>query len=53
MKPTPVEAHRAPDPEPIEEPGPEPFDIPHPHHPPVHTPQNDEEVPDPNPSVPG
>jgi hypothetical protein len=51
MKPAFVEAHRAPDPEPIEEPSGEPFDNPHPHHPPVHTPQNDEEVPDPNPSI--
>jgi hypothetical protein len=53
MKPVPIEAHRAPDPEPIEEPAPEPFDKPHPHHPPVHMPGSDEEepVPDPNPSM--
>lgn len=47
----PAEAHRAPDPEPIEEPQPEPFDNPHPHHPPVHTPQTDEPPPDHNPST--
>jgi hypothetical protein len=50
-QPIPVEAHRAPDPVPVEEPSPEPFDNPHPHHPPVQTPQNDDEVPDHNPSV--
>jgi hypothetical protein len=49
--PVPVEAHRAPDPVPIEEPVPEPYDTPHPRHPPVQTPQNDDEVPDHNPSV--
>jgi hypothetical protein len=52
MKPAqPIEAHRAPDPVPIEEPVPETFENPHPHHPPVHTPQTEEPVPDPNPSV--
>jgi hypothetical protein len=52
MNPVPFEAHRAPDPLPIEEPGDESFDNPHPHHPPVHTPQSDEEpVPDPKPSI--
>jgi hypothetical protein len=53
IKPVPVEAHRAPDPVPIEEPVPEPFDIPHPNHPPVQTPQQDDGVPDHNPSVAG
>ena len=49
----PVEAHRAPDPAPIEEPAPEPFDAPHPHHQPghPHTPQNEDPVPDHKPSV--
>jgi hypothetical protein len=53
MKPA-VEAHRAPDPVPVEDPAPDQFDTPHPHHPPVHTPQTDDEeppVPDPNPSM--
>jgi hypothetical protein len=53
MKPA-VEAHRAPDPRPVDDPVPEPFETPHPHHPPVHTPQTDDEeppVPDPNPSM--
>ncbi|MET0982027.1 MAG: hypothetical protein ABWY02_07995 [Telluria sp.] len=49
--PVPVRFHRAPDPVPIEEPMPEPFDAPHPHHTPVHTPQNDDPVPDRNPSI--
>lgn len=43
--------HRAPDPVPADQPVPEPFDNPHPHHPPVHMPQNDDPVPDPNPQV--
>ena len=52
MKPAqPIEAHRAPDPVPIEEPVPETFENPHPPPPPVHTPQTEEPVPDPNPSV--
>jgi hypothetical protein len=52
MKPLPVEAHRAPDPEPIEEPSPDSFDNPHPHHPPVQVPGDDEQVPpDHNPSI--
>jgi hypothetical protein len=45
-----IEAHRAPDPVPVEEPAPEPFDIPHPHHPPVQVPQHDDPVPDHKPS---
>jgi hypothetical protein len=52
MKPVPINAHRAPDPVPVEEPAPEPFDNPHPHHPPVHPPSGDDEpVPDHNPSI--
>jgi hypothetical protein len=51
MNPAVIEAHRAPDPVPADEPTPEPFDNPHPHHPPVHTPQDDDQVPDPNPFV--
>jgi len=50
----PVQAHRAPDPAPIEEPAPDPFDTPHPHHQPghPHLPQGEEEpVPDPKPSL--
>jgi len=46
-----IEAHRAPDPTPADEPLPDPADSPHPHHPPVHLPQNDDPVPDPHPSV--
>ncbi|WP_020654559.1 hypothetical protein [Massilia niastensis] len=46
----PVEAHRAPDPVPIEEPAPQPYDVPHPHHQPGHVPQSEEPVPDPKPS---
>lgn len=48
-----IEAHRAPDPAPIEEPAPEPFDTPHPHHQPghPHLPQNDDPVPDSKPSI--
>jgi hypothetical protein len=45
-----IDAHRAPDPVPDEEPMPDPFeDIP-PHHP-VHTPMNDDPLPDHNPSI--
>ena len=52
MTSLPIEAHRAPDPVPVEEPAPEPFDNPHPHHPPVHPPSGDDEpVPDHNPSI--
>ena len=52
MIPAAIEAHRAPEPPgPVDEPTPEPFDNPHPHHPPVHTPQDDEQVPDHNPSA--
>jgi hypothetical protein len=52
MKQVPVEAHRAPDPVPVEEEPTEPFDNPHPHHPPIHPPSGDEEpVPDHNPST--
>jgi hypothetical protein len=51
MNPAVIEAHRAPDPVPADEPTPEPFDNPHPHHPPSYPPQDDDGVPDPNPSV--
>jgi hypothetical protein len=47
----PVEAHRAPDPVPIDEPAPQPYDVPHPHHQPGHVPQSEEPVPDHNPSI--
>ena len=50
MNPAPYEFHRAPDPAPIEEPIQEPFDSPHPHHPPVKLPDDDDPVPDHNPS---
>ena len=46
--PPPIRAHRAPDPVPAEDPSPEPFDTPH--HQPLHLPQDDDPVPDPNPS---
>jgi hypothetical protein len=49
--PIPVRLHRAPDPVPADEPLPEPFDAPHPHHAPVQTPQNEDPVPDHNPSL--
>jgi hypothetical protein len=45
-----IDAHRAPDQPPVEEPAPEPSELPHPHHPPVQLPRNDEPVPDRNPS---
>ena len=45
------EAHRAPDPAPVEEPPAEPFDNADPHHPPIRTPLNDEPPIDPNPSI--
>ena len=51
MIPACIDAHRAPDPAPVEEPVQEPFDQPHPHHPPIKTPANDEQVPDPKPSI--
>jgi hypothetical protein len=51
MMPASIEAHRAPDPAPIEEPPKEPFDSPDPHQPPIRTPTNDEPDTDPNPSV--
>jgi hypothetical protein len=51
MIPAPIEAHRAPDPAPIEEPPKEPFESPDPHQPPIRTPMNDEPDVDPNPSV--
>jgi hypothetical protein len=49
--PIPVRLHRAPDPVPADDPLPEPFDVPHPHHVPVHTPSNEDPVPDPKPSL--
>lgn len=45
------EAHRAPDPAPVEEPPAEPFDNADPHQPPIRTPLNDEPPIDPNPSI--
>jgi hypothetical protein len=51
MNPVPYQAHRAPDPMPIEEPPADPFDSSEPHHPPIHTPQNEDPVPDPKPSM--
>jgi hypothetical protein len=47
----PMQAHRAPDPAPIEEAPAEPFETPDPHQPPIRTPLHDEPVTDPNPSV--
>ena len=47
----PLRAHRAPDPAPLEEPLPDPFEPAEPHQPPIRTPQNDEPVPDHNPSI--
>lgn len=47
----PVRAHRAPDPLPADEPAPDPFEPADPHQPPIRTPNNDEPVKDPNPSV--
>lgn len=46
-----LEAHRAPDPAPIEEPPKDPFETPDPHQPPIRTPMNDEPPTDPNPSI--
>jgi hypothetical protein len=45
------EAHRAPDPAPVEEPPSDPFENADPHQPPIRTPQNDEPPIDPNPSI--
>jgi hypothetical protein len=45
------DAHRAPDPAPVEEPPPDPFENADPHQPPIRTPQNDEPPIDPNPSI--
>jgi hypothetical protein len=47
----PIEAHRAPDPAPLEEPPTDPFEGTDPHQPPIRTPLNDEPVTDPNPSI--
>lgn len=47
-----IEAHRAPDPAPVEEPAEDPFEPADPHQPPIRTPMNDEPpVTDPNPSI--
>jgi len=51
MTRTPIEAHRAPDPAPTEEPPTDPFEPADPHQPPIRTPMNDEPLPDPNPSI--
>jgi len=48
---TPIHAHRAPDPSPIDEPPADPFEPADPHQPPIRTPLNDDPMPDPNPSV--
>lgn len=46
-----IEAHRAPDPVPVEEPAEDPFEPADPHQPAIRTPMNDEPpVTDPNPS---
>lgn len=47
----PLEAHRAPDPAPLEEPPADPFEGTDPHQPPIRTPLNDEPPTDPNPSI--
>lgn len=47
----PIQAHRAPDPVPSEEPPPDPFEGSDPHQPPIRTPLNDEPPIDPNPSI--
>jgi hypothetical protein len=47
----PIEAHRAPDPAPLDEPPADPFEGTDPHQPPIRTPLNDEPITDPNPSV--
>ena len=47
-----IQAHRAPDPSPTEEPPTDPFEGSDPHKPPIRTPLNDEPpVTDPHPSV--
>lgn len=46
-----IQAHRAPDPSPTDEPPSDPFEGSEPHHPPIRTPLNDEPVTDPNPSI--
>jgi hypothetical protein len=51
MIPPSIDAHRAPDPAPIEEPPKDPFETPDPHQPPIRTPMNDEPDTDPNPSI--
>jgi hypothetical protein len=51
MIPASIEAHRAPDPAPTEEPLKEPFDTTDPHEPPIRTPMNDEPDTDRNPSI--
>lgn len=45
------DAHRAPDPAPLDEPPEEPFENFDPHQPPIRTPNNDEPPVDPNPSI--
>lgn len=47
----PVRAHRAPDPVPLEEPPADPFEPADPHQSPIRTPQNEDPVPDHNPSI--
>jgi len=47
----PIQAHRAPDPVPTEEPPTDPFEGSDPHQPPIRTPLNDEPPVDPNPSI--
>jgi hypothetical protein len=46
-----IQAHRAPDPLPTDEPPADPFEGHDPHQPPIRTPLNDEPVTDPKPSV--
>jgi len=46
-----IQAHRAPDPVPSEEPPTDPFEGSDPHQPPIRTPLNDEPPIDPNPSI--
>jgi hypothetical protein len=46
-----IHAHRAPNPDPAEEPPADPFEGTDPHQPPICTPMNDEPVTDPNPSI--
>lgn len=49
--PFPIQAHRAPDPAPVEDAPADPLETPEPHQPPIRTPLKDEPVHDPNPSV--